>query len=109
MQQPTDYRQMVLDTIANALTSDPSPEVRAKAAESLGKLGDKAATPSLLTALADSNLTVQCSAIKALGHLGDETALPQLLQVLENGATTTRQAAAAALDHIGPETDRTQQ
>jgi hypothetical protein len=25
MVQPTDYRQMLLDTIANALTSDPNP------------------------------------------------------------------------------------
>ena len=39
--QPTDYHQMVLDTIAHALTSDPNPEVRAKAAESLGKLGSR--------------------------------------------------------------------
>ncbi len=103
MAQPTDYHQMVLDTIANALTNDPNPTVRAKAAESLGKLGDQAVTPLLLTALADSHLVVQCSAIQALGHLGNEAAIPQLLQVLENGATTTRQAAAAALGHIGSE------
>jgi HEAT repeat protein len=69
MSQPTDYRQMVLDTIALALTSDPNSEVRAKAAESLGKLGDQAVTPLLLAALADSNLAVQCSAIQALGYL----------------------------------------
>jgi len=67
--QPIDYHQMVLDTIANALTSDPHPAVRAKAAESLGKLGDQAVTPLLLAALADSNLAVQCSAIQALGYL----------------------------------------
>lgn len=78
MQQTTDYRQMVLDTIAHALTNDPNPEVRAKAAESLGKLGDQAVTPVLLAALSDSNLVVQCSAIQALGHLGDESAVPQL-------------------------------
>lgn len=49
MVQPTDYRQMLLDTIANALTSAPNPEVRAKAAESLGKLGVK---PDLTVSLA---------------------------------------------------------
>lgn len=101
MEKVTDYRQMVLDTIAHALTNDPNPEVRAKAAESLGKLGDQSVTPLLLTALTDSHLSVQCSAIQALGHLGDEAAVPQLLQVLEDGATTTRQTAAAALGHIG--------
>nr|WP_275336338.1 HEAT repeat domain-containing protein [Nodosilinea sp. TSF1-S3]MDF0368776.1 HEAT repeat domain-containing protein [Nodosilinea sp. TSF1-S3] len=69
---------MVLDTIAHALSSDPNPEVRAKAAESLGKLGDQAVTPVLLAALSDSNLVVQCSVIQALGHLGDESAVPQL-------------------------------
>ncbi|WP_228041159.1 HEAT repeat domain-containing protein [Nodosilinea sp. LEGE 07088] len=69
MVQPTDYRQMVLDTITHALTSDPNPEVRAKAAESLGKLGDQSTTPLLLASLADPNLAVQCSAIQALGNL----------------------------------------
>lgn len=49
MVQPTDYRQMLLDTIANALTSDPNPEVRAKASESLDKLGVK---PDLTLSLA---------------------------------------------------------
>jgi HEAT repeat protein len=48
MEQSTNYRQMVLDTITNALTNDPNPEVRAKAAESLGKLGEAAVTPLLL-------------------------------------------------------------
>jgi HEAT repeat protein len=92
---------MVLDTIAHALSYDPNPEVRAKAAESLGKLGDQSATPLLLAALADPNPAIQCSAIQALGRLGDEAAVPRLLQVLEGGSTITCQAAAAALGHIG--------
>jgi HEAT repeat protein len=59
MAKSTNYRQMVLDTITHALTNDPNPEVRAKAAESLGKLGEAAVTPLLLNALSDSNQTVQ--------------------------------------------------
>ena len=104
MAQPNNYRQIVLDTIAHALTSDPNPEVRAKAAESLGKLGDAAVTPLLMAALADSNPSVQCSVIQALGHIGDKAAIPKLLQVIENGDTTAHQAAATVLDHIGSET-----
>ncbi len=100
MEQLTDYRQMVLDTITNALASDPNPEVRAKAAESLGKLGEVAVTPLLLNALSDSNPTVQCSVIQALGQLGDESAVPKLLEVLETGTIATRQTAAAALGRI---------
>jgi HEAT repeat protein len=100
MAQPTNYRQMVLDTITHALTSDPNPEVRAKAAESLGKLGEAIVTPLLLNALSDSNQTVQCSIIQALGQLGDESAVPKLLEVLETGTMATRQTAAEALGLI---------
>ena len=100
MAQPTDYRQMVFDIITHSLTSDPNPEVQAKAAESLGKLGEVAVTPLLLAALSDSNKTVQCSVIQALGLLGDESAVPKLLEVLDKGTIATRQTAAEALGHI---------
>ena len=103
MEPSTNYRQMVFDTLAHALTRDPNTEVRAKAAESFGKLGETTATPLLLEALTHTDPTVQHNVIQALGQLQDATAVPQLLQTLKNGTADLRQTAATALGHIGSE------
>ena len=53
---------------------DPNPEDRARAAESLGRLGPRAAdaVPALIEALADSDILVQGSVIRALGATGKD-------------------------------------
>ena len=83
MEPSTDCRQMVFNTLlAHALTRDPNVEVRAKAAESLGKLGAIIATPLLLEALTDTDPTVQHSTIQTLGQIPGETVVPHYRSIL---------------------------
>jgi HEAT repeat protein len=59
-------------------------QIRAESALSLGRIGDKQATPSLLeTALQDEDVQVQICAIRAIGMLQDPIAVPRLLDLLE--------------------------
>jgi ABC-type Mn2+/Zn2+ transport system permease subunit len=64
---------------------DEHANVRAEAAESLGKKGAKEALAPLLRALSDSDAGVQEKAAEALATLGDASAVPALLAALERG------------------------
>ena len=68
MIQNLDRQQLVLDTFCQALT-DPEPQVRAKAAESLGRLEIQAALPNLLAQLSDPTPLVRLNIIRALGNI----------------------------------------
>ncbi|MBI2838937.1 MAG: HEAT repeat domain-containing protein [Acidobacteria bacterium] len=67
------------------------------AAEALGKIGDKRATPALLTALKDSNESIRESAADALAELRDTAAADSLLGALDDPWGDVRVAAADAL------------
>ena len=65
------------------LASDPEPDVRAMAAFALGLIGDAAARPTLIKALADADPAVQGRAAEALGMLADRSdaaAVGQMVQ-----------------------------
>lgn len=53
----------------STLLSDPSPNVRANAAWSLGQVGDSSVAPALRDAVGDSDVAVQVNALGALGRL----------------------------------------
>ncbi len=59
---------------------DESESVRAQAAETLGKIGDRQATPALIARLKDKNAEVERNAIRALGELGDPRSIDTLIQ-----------------------------
>jgi len=60
--------------------------VRCRAAELLGKIGDKRALPELIKIFMnkDNNLDVRKSAIEAVATIGDKRALPELIKIFMN-------------------------
>lgn len=71
----------------------------------LGDLGDKRATESLCSVLADEKIGKE--AIKALGRIGDERAIKPLYPYLKDGDSGVRRETAVAMDRLDwkPEND----
>ncbi|MBN1565186.1 MAG: HEAT repeat domain-containing protein [Anaerolineae bacterium] len=77
-------------------------EIRAKAADALGDLGDKAAVESLRSALLyDSEGRVRQAAAYALGDIGAEEAISPLCRAIEDQDNYVRSAAAMSLGKLG--------
>ena len=88
------------------LLADPRGEVRAWAADSLGKLGPdaKAAVPALSGLARDGQPAIRQAAADALARMGPaaEKAAPALAALVRDPTWAVRHAAAAALIEIGP-------
>lgn len=82
----------------------PSPEVRARAADTLAEIGDTViedAERALISLLSDSDESVLYSAIQALGELGCKSAVPKIIKFLQYDADfMIRVAAAESLGYI---------
>jgi HEAT repeat protein len=76
-------------------------DVRRRAAEALGSIGDEQATLPLVTALSDRAREVRKSAAVALGRIGDQRATKALGRALEDEEWSMRRVAAGALGCIG--------
>ena len=74
-----------------------------RAAEALGRLGDRRAVEPLLSVLGDRkrNEQARCVAADALATLGDPRAVEPLTQALVDGKAPVRRAAAGALAKLG--------
>jgi hypothetical protein len=85
---------------------DSDVDVRATAAQALGKIGPaaKKAVPDLLTALRDEDEDVRAAAAAALGKIGPVTkeVVPALTEALKDPAYIVRANAVGALGRIGP-------
>lgn len=66
------YKELLEDIIG--MVKDDEAEVRAAAAEALGKLGDREAIPHLTALLKDDEAEVRKSAVEGLGKLAAEIA-----------------------------------
>jgi HEAT repeat protein len=69
-------------------------DVRWRAADALGKIGDEAAIPGLLKLVEDSDSDVRKSVADALGKIGSEAAIPGLLKLVEDSDYDVRSSAA---------------
>ena len=78
-----------------------NPNVRAYAAEVLGKIGDKEAIEPLILALNDSEISVRYKAVNALGKIGDKEAIEPLILALNDSDCWVRWAVVNALGKIG--------
>lgn len=86
-----------------ALARDPDANVRANAAEAIGRLGDRRkTTPAIKRLLRDSEWIVRAHAAKAAGALGDKRLIQELVSLLRDQQWWVRQNSALALERIGP-------
>jgi len=83
------------------LLSDPDRDIRARAAHSLGLIGDPNFTPDLLKCLHDTEWPVRAMAAKALGRLGRPEAVAPLAEALRDQEWWVRINAAEGLKSMG--------
>jgi HEAT repeat protein len=93
--------QPALGPLIKALR-DKNSNIREKAAETLGRIGDRRAVEPLIKALGDENLNVREKAAEALGYMGDSRAVePLIIVALKDEDWWVRNKAAEALVNIG--------
>jgi HEAT repeat protein len=80
---------------------DPSPVVRLRLAEVLGRRGCREAVPLLLTLLEDGIGHVRAAGAAALGRIGDPAAVPPLVGLLRDPFPDVREAGMEAIVAIG--------
>jgi len=83
------------------LLSDPDRDIRARAAHSLGLIGDPNFTPDLLKCLHDTEWPVRAMAAKALGRIRFQGAIPALSMAVRDPEWWVRANAAEALRQMG--------
>jgi hypothetical protein len=83
-----------------AALKDPDPDLRERAAEVLGKIGDSRAVEPLVLALGDPFSSVRERAADALGKIGTRAVEP-LIAALKDADSNFRERAAGALGKIG--------
>jgi HEAT repeat protein len=89
-------------SIARALGSDPSDEVRVRAATALGRLGTRQVLAVLLRAVdTDPVDRVRAASAVAVGELGDTGAVPALAAALRDPGHRVANGAAHALVRLG--------
>ena len=88
--------------LIDVLSYDPSFEVRARAARSLGRIGSPRAIEPLLACLEGSPTAVCAQAVWALGRLGAAEAVPGLRDLFLNSTHLLSEQAAQALAAIAP-------
>ena len=90
----------LVNSLIKALRDDDYPNVRGRAADSLGKLGDPQAVEPLMAALQDENSYVRWLAAGALGVLGDPRAVGPLKELLPNEKDPVLTTARRAIEKI---------
>jgi len=90
--------------LRQVLTSDPDALVRLQAAETLGTLKDRAALPSMMSALRDPDEGVRAQAAEAMGQLGERVVMPELSALLATERSSlVRASLLGALYQLGDE------
>jgi hypothetical protein len=89
-----------LEALGRLVTTDPSPEVREAALYSLKESDDPGAVDALITALDVEDPEVLMEVIEALWFIEDRRALPHLQRMLDHPNEEVREAAEFALENI---------
>lgn len=90
------------DEVIDLLHNDPSVEVRARAARSLGRMGSPRAVQPLMGCVEDGPVATRAQAIWALGEMGALEAVPVLRTTLLASSHHLGELAADALAAMGP-------
>lgn len=86
--------------LVKVLKSEKDSEIRTRAAEALGEIGDERAVKPLINALGNVNEDLKLNAEIALGEIG-EPAVDALIQALQERGWDVKCGAAGALGEIG--------
>ncbi len=98
MNDPSDE---ALETLIEALFTDPSPIVRHECAFALGETASKKVVPYLIKSMeTDPNPFVVHEAALALGTLGDKRAVEPLKKLLNHENPDIKESAEIALERI---------
>ncbi len=95
----TESEEVKPSHVTSALR-DVRPQLRSKAAEILGELGDRSVVPTLIPMLKDSSADVRHEVVHALEHLNDRSAGTALLTVLHDENADVRGSAVSALREL---------
>ncbi len=87
--------------LIKALNYKRNPEVRKKAVEALGELGDRTATEPLLSGLDEEESEYRASVVSALGKIKDERAVPALIDRIKDRDPAACGLEMSALESIG--------
>jgi HEAT repeat protein len=87
--------------LAQRLQSEEHPEVRARIARALGRIGEPAATSVLVDCLHGQPLKVRREAAASLGRLTTKESLSGLLSVVEDDSEALRRTAVSSLGRFG--------
>jgi HEAT repeat protein len=80
---------------------NPSPNIRANAALTLGKMKSQASAPYLLELLQDEESAVRASASEALGLIGDKVTIEPLVRMVQDNVEKVQEQAVASLAGFG--------
>ncbi|MFC1570724.1 HEAT repeat domain-containing protein [Candidatus Omnitrophota bacterium] len=89
--------------LERVLRNDSSGDVRRRAAQALGKIGDVRSLDALSRAMNDSDSSVRINAIRATEEIGGERASRSIANALNDSSSYVRQSAIRSLGRIGDE------
>ncbi|MCP4351746.1 MAG: HEAT repeat domain-containing protein [Desulfobacterales bacterium] len=87
--------------LINVLKNEDHGNVRKKAAEALGKIGDPVVLKPLIKAMKDTDPVVRAGAARALGETGSEDAVQPLIKAMKDSNYYVRMSVAEALNKRG--------
>ena len=94
-----DKNNPVVQSLCEAL-KDPSLDVRLQAAQTLGRLEDKAAVQALVSALKDDHWQMRVASAEALSRIRNKAAVPGLIEALKDEDWHVRERMAEALGEL---------
>ncbi|MBD3868814.1 MAG: HEAT repeat domain-containing protein [Acidobacteria bacterium] len=101
-EQLLGFGEKILEPLILTLAESTSTNARLWAAQILGRLEDRSATPVLIERLSDRSDRVRISVTEALGRLKDRRAIPELTRVaLRDPVPMVRAEAAKSMGEIG--------
>ncbi|HSA95734.1 MAG TPA: HEAT repeat domain-containing protein [Acidobacteriota bacterium] len=85
----------------NEALRNPSPNIRANAARTLGRMKSQGSTPYLVELLQDESSAVRASATEALGRIGNRASIEPLVVMVQDNVEDVQETAVTALVGFG--------
>lgn len=94
------------DALLLAVRTSDDENLRARATQALGRIGDPEDVPTLLKAAGDEAWPVRAQAVNALGLIGEASSVPTLKDIAADEAWWVRRNTCSALANMGPEGEK---